>query len=829
MARPLSRPVRRSGPGLLAAFAAVSLVSVWFVPAARAAPAGVTAEVETAPVLSSGDAADDPAIWRHPTDPSRSLVIGNDKGGSLDVYDLNGTRLQRITDGGAFFGNVDVRTGFPLAGGTVDVAAVSRGGLRLYRIDPASRQLANVTDGGSVRTSGGEGLCLYRSPVSGRFYAFHIARLTGGIEQYELGDADGDGLIDGRRVRAWALGSEAEGCVADDELGAFYVSQEDVGIWRYGAEPDDPTTTRTSVDTVGAGGHLAADVEGLTIVDQPGDSGYLLASSQGDDRFVVYERSGANAFLGDFRVINGDAVDGCSSTDGIAALAADLGPAFPHGLFVCQDGRNTLPGTAGNQDFKLVRLERLVALDAAPPPPNRIAAFDADADARLASGNPDLNYGTTTSLGADTSPPLESVLRFSPSDLDGPVQQATLRLFATGGTGDGPEVYGSDGGWSETTVSWNTRPARTSGVLDDAGPVAAGTFVDLDVTALVTGNGTYSFTLVADSGDGATFRSREALGDRPLLLVTTGPPGPDTTPPETTIASGPSGTVSTDTATFAFTADESGSTFECSLDTEPFAACTSPRTATALADGPHSFQVRATDPAGNTDPTPAGRSFTVDTSAPPTPAIGFRAATADGSPTARTAITIALPIGTQAGDVMLASIVSNDDDPAFTAPPGWTLVGQDTVRNLLRQAIYVKVADAAEPAAYTWTTSTQRRLAGGITSYTGVDSASPVDTHAIVVSTVASTTITAPSITTQVDGDLLVFFAAVNAEGTIAPPGGMTERWEAAAPRAGSTRDATAAGADEPLPLAGATGPRTATASQAGRSIAALVALQPAG
>ena len=69
-----------------------------------AAPAGAavqpvgdaTATVETVPVLSTGDAADDPAVWVHPSDPARSVVIGNDKGGALEVYDLSGARIQRI-------------------------------------------------------------------------------------------------------------------------------------------------------------------------------------------------------------------------------------------------------------------------------------------------------------------------------------------------------------------------------------------------------------------------------------------------------------------------------------------------------------------------------------------------------------------------------------------------------------------------------------------------------------------------------------------------------------------------------------------------------------
>jgi hypothetical protein len=93
--------------------------------------------------------------------------------------------------------------------------------------------------------------------------------------------------------------------------------------------------------------------------------------------------------------------------------------------------------------------------------------------------------------------------------------------------------------------------------------------------------------------------------------------GADTTPPETTITSGPSGTVNSTSATFEFTSSEPGS-FACSLDGGAFNSCTSPRTYTGLGQGSHTFQVRATDGAGNTDPTPASRTWTVDTVPPET-------------------------------------------------------------------------------------------------------------------------------------------------------------------------------------------------------------------
>jgi hypothetical protein len=92
---------------------------------------------------------------------------------------------------------------------------------------------------------------------------------------------------------------------------------------------------------------------------------------------------------------------------------------------------------------------------------------------------------------------------------------------------------------------------------------------------------------------------------------------PDTTPPETSITSGPSGTTNSTWATLEFIASEPA-TFECSLDTASFAACSSPASYTGLGEGSHTFRVHATDTAGNTDPTPAERSWTVDTTAPET-------------------------------------------------------------------------------------------------------------------------------------------------------------------------------------------------------------------
>ena len=90
----------------------------------------------------------------------------------------------------------------------------------------------------------------------------------------------------------------------------------------------------------------------------------------------------------------------------------------------------------------------------------------------------------------------------------------------------------------------------------------------------------------------------------------------DTVAPQTTITGGPTGTTNDNTPTFTFTSPDAGSTFQCRIDAAAFAMCTTPFT-TALAQGAHTFRVRATDAAGNSDQSPASRAFTVSTAPSP--------------------------------------------------------------------------------------------------------------------------------------------------------------------------------------------------------------------
>ena len=93
----------------------------------------------------------------------------------------------------------------------------------------------------------------------------------------------------------------------------------------------------------------------------------------------------------------------------------------------------------------------------------------------------------------------------------------------------------------------------------------------------------------------------------------------DTTQPETTITSGPSGTVTSRSASFEFTSPETRARFECRLDSGDWNRCRSPKSYSKLAYRSHAFFVRAYDKAGNVDPTPATRTWTVSSAAPPPP------------------------------------------------------------------------------------------------------------------------------------------------------------------------------------------------------------------
>ena len=105
--------------------------------AAPEVPTLVKSDDETTPVTHTGDAADEPTVWVNQANPGQSLILGNDKKGSFESYDLNGDLVQRITDATPFWGNSDVRPNVTIGGFHGDLITVSHGtGFKAYTVDP---------------------------------------------------------------------------------------------------------------------------------------------------------------------------------------------------------------------------------------------------------------------------------------------------------------------------------------------------------------------------------------------------------------------------------------------------------------------------------------------------------------------------------------------------------------------------------------------------------------------------------------------------------------------------------------------------------------------
>lgn len=339
----------------------------------------VVAVAETPPVADSGDAADDPAIWVNMAEPSGSLIVATNKRRGLVVYGVDG-KIVSSSDIGEI-NNVDLRVYGTGQEAVIVVSATNRTArtIEVFRLDPETGNLFPLLNAPITPSFPKDlyGLCMYLSAKSGELFVF-ATDYAGAVEQWRL-DGEGTSGWTGSRVRSWAVGSKTEGCVADDANGWLFVGEEEVGIWRYDAEPDTGTAERFEVDRVGVGkaggGRLAASVEGVTLYDPPSSDsldGFLIASSQGNNTYVVYDRAPPHAYRGTFRV--GDdagGIDGAEDTDGLDVVSAPLGPHFPMGLLVVQDGINVaVDGSSANQNFKFVSWQDVVeALSLTPESP----------------------------------------------------------------------------------------------------------------------------------------------------------------------------------------------------------------------------------------------------------------------------------------------------------------------------------------------------------------------------------------------------------------------------------------------------------------------------
>lgn len=325
---------------------------------------------------------DDPAIWVHPTDPAKSLIIGTDKiagVGGLYVFGIDGTLRQTIAPLDRP-NNVDVEYGVTIGGRLMDVAVVTerkQHRLRAFAIPADGGALLDlvpeglpILEGQTGEESEPMGIALYKRSRDGALFAI-VAPKTGGttnyLWQYRIDPAPLKGCPTSaalcatlvRRFGAFSrIGAEPgeigeiEAVVVDDELGYVYYSDERAGIRKYHADPEQPDAAR-ELALFGTAGYLG-DREGLAIYAQPGGTGFIVSSDQieGGTRVHAYRREGAGGRPHDHSEVVTVVPTASDETDGLDVTSRPL-PGFPHGILVMMN--------SGAKNFLIYDWDRVMA------------------------------------------------------------------------------------------------------------------------------------------------------------------------------------------------------------------------------------------------------------------------------------------------------------------------------------------------------------------------------------------------------------------------------------------------------------------------------------
>ncbi len=360
----------------------ITLVIITIVPAFALADV-VRPVAQTAPMLGSGDVADDVCVWIHPADRSSSVILGCNKSeqrfGGVYAFGLDGSRWKDREKwragvnwfaGGQKINNVDICRGFRAGHEEWDIVAAANRSSRtldLFRVrvdengDFSRLEMAGCIPIGAGFAEGsdapyGMALALLKD---GRCMAFTSDK-HGRVAQFEFSynqHGSSTNRILARRIddagRLWQISGqrgEVEGIVVDAQRSVVYIASEKEGVFRYDLKNGllDPKS-KVVVDRVGS--RLKADVEGLALYSLRDGTGYLIASSQGSSEFAVYQREfegrAANLPVKNFTIGKSEKIDAVTETDGIEAVAVDFGGEFREGVFIAHDGE-------GESNYKLV-------------------------------------------------------------------------------------------------------------------------------------------------------------------------------------------------------------------------------------------------------------------------------------------------------------------------------------------------------------------------------------------------------------------------------------------------------------------------------------------
>jgi 3-phytase len=309
----------------------------------------VLASAETQAVGTLGlDAADDPEIWVDPK-TGAAVILATDKKAGLYAFGLDGKVLDFSATGP--LNNVDVRG----LGGQAIIMASDRGrnGVALFSL--SAGQKLNYLSTVALPTSEAYGFCLglldqtLTAVVVGKNGDVAVAKMRD-VPVYE---APRYSAYD---VTRFEVGSQSEGCVIDDKTGLLYIAEEMRGVWVYDLKQGAAMAKTRRLLASAPSPELTPDVEGLSLMRDAGKT-YLIASSQGDSSFPIWELGATPVYKGRFSVGPGRGIDAVTGTDGLAAYSGPIG-SYPQGIIVVQDDADTqgeaLSTQRLKQNFKII-------------------------------------------------------------------------------------------------------------------------------------------------------------------------------------------------------------------------------------------------------------------------------------------------------------------------------------------------------------------------------------------------------------------------------------------------------------------------------------------
>ncbi|MBP1225770.1 3-phytase [Flavobacterium sp. 1355] len=289
---------------------------------------------------------DDPSIWIHPTDASKSIIVGTDKDtdGALYAFDLNGKILkksivlQRPN-------NVDIAYGLLIDGKKVDIAVTTERETNKIRIfslpdlEPIDNGGIPVFEGDTERDP--MGVALYTRPSDKKIFAV-VGRKTGPsgsyLWQYEL-SGNGKAAVAKvvRKFGNYSGKKEIEAIAVDNELGFVYYCDEQFGIRKYKADPSLNDNKELAI--FGKTG-FKADNEGIAIYKKTDSTGYILVSNQQANTFMVYPREGSKGKPNEYPLL-AEIPTSTIECDGADVTNVNLGPKYKNGLFVAMSNGMT--------------------------------------------------------------------------------------------------------------------------------------------------------------------------------------------------------------------------------------------------------------------------------------------------------------------------------------------------------------------------------------------------------------------------------------------------------------------------------------------------------